>query len=131
MQTLSRRILEFSVPELFNGNVQEAKNRLALDYVIPARLATNEKYDLKLVANLRHIKNEQYYTQMFWVKMSYCSDDILTGPLGWDAFIDSLAYQLISALGLTVQSLSRPTYITLHTGDISGLAANMKRIWIA
>ena len=109
----------------------EANYRLVLDHDIPLRLTDNKRYGVKLSVNLRFVENETYHTRFVAVGLTYSSDAIVCGPVNWQGAIDSMAYQLVSALRITVGKLSSPTYLIVKQGDITDLEPQMRRIWIA
>ena len=131
MSSLAQRSRDFAVPELFSGRPTEASHRLVLDHDIPLRLTDNKQYGLKLQAYLRFVENDAYHTSFFAARLTYRADYIVCGPVNWQGFIDSLAYQLIASLRITVGKLNSPTYLIVKPGDITDLEPQMRRIWIA
>ena len=129
MMTLAYRAREFAIPELFRGNPGEVANKLALDYVVPVRLAESKEYNLRLVCRIKYSEGEDFSRCLLFASLDYCTDQMRPGPSSWQPAIDSLAYQMVASLRQSVAERNA-TYLTLAHGDLAGLKPAMRRIWI-
>lgn len=131
MSTLARSIQEIAIIQLFHCPPAVCTLRLALDYAIPI-INDDKVYELQLVARVTSLGDDDMYrTKPVVIKGTYnLQTHIMPGPSEWEIPTSSLAHQLVAALKLHVDKLTKPNYMQIIKGNTVAIQPHMKRIWI-
>jgi len=131
MSTLARALQEIAIIELFQSLPALCSYKLALDYAIPI-IKDDKDYELQLVARITSLEHDgMYRTRTVQIAGKYnLQTHILPGPSDWEIPVSSLAHQLVAALKLHKEKLTKPNFMQIIQGNTTGIKPHMKRIWI-
>jgi hypothetical protein len=113
--------------ELFGGDDESLRGRLAIDHIVPLAYFQGDEYPVRLSIRVKHTLNGKQVVRNYYASTTVTAAQLVQGSSNWSFFLQPKAVTLVSGVKTLLGTLTDPTIESIDKSNQKSLEPEYRR----